>query len=66
MDEELLNCVQEICCGPAKAQAALVSMFHEYKCKTPEECAKFIFENFTLDPRSFVSVKKEIGRLAKA
>jgi hypothetical protein len=66
MDEELLNCVQEICCGPARAESTLVKMFHEYNCRTPEECSAFIFKNFTLSPRSFVEVKKEIGRLAKA
>lgn len=66
MDEELLNCVQEICCGPAEAQAMLVKMFKLDRCRTPEDCAKTVFEYFTLAPRSFVEVKKEIARLAKA
>lgn len=65
MDEELLNCVLEICCGTNQAQKTLVRMFETYKCNTPEECAAFIFKNFTLAPPSFREVKKEIAKLAK-
>ena len=65
MDEELLNCVQEICCERPAAMVGLVKMFHLEKCKTPEDCAKCVFEYFTLAPRSFVDVKKEIARLAR-
>lgn len=72
MNEELLNCVQEICCvstvekPSVEAVAALVSMFHHDKCHTPEDCARMVFEYFTLAPRSFLPVKQEIARLAKA
>jgi hypothetical protein len=65
--EELLNCVMEICCvTKEEAQASLLKMFKLDHCKTPEDCAKMIFEYFTLAPRSFVEVKKEIARLAKS
>lgn len=63
--EELLNCVMEICCDPAAAQAALVEMFKRDKCHTPDQCAAMVFEYFTLAPRSFVDVKKEFARLAQ-
>jgi len=70
--EELLNCVQEICCEStvekpsAEAIAALIDMFKRDRCHTKEDCAKMIFEYFTLAPRSFLLVKQEIARLAKA
>ena len=69
--EELLNCVQEICCAStveqpsAEAVAALVEMFKRDKCHTPADCARMVFEYFTLAPRSFLPVKQEIARLAK-
>jgi hypothetical protein len=66
MDEELLNCVMEICCADkAKAQETLERMFVLENCHTREECAKMIFKYFTLAPPSFRKVKEDIARLAK-
>jgi hypothetical protein len=70
--EELLNCVMEICCAATvetpspEAVAALIEMFKRDNCHTKEDCARMVFEYFTLAPRSFLAVKQEIARLAKA
>ena len=70
ISDPILNCVLEVCCGAAAAEARLAeTMVEEGVCedeKHAKKCAKWLREYFDLAPKgSLTAFKQEIARLAR-
>ena len=70
ISDPILNCLTEVCCGAAEAEAQLaVTLVDEGVCEDAahaKKCAKWMFEYFDLAPKgSLKDFKKEIARLAR-
>lgn len=68
MDDPVLNCVLEICCGPLKAEAALGRAIEKYCGDNPTsgKVAEFICHNFDLAEKGTLQPFKEsVARLAR-
>lgn len=68
MNDPILNCALEICCGPEKAEQHLARAISTY-CGdelTPENCASFILQCFDLAEKGTLKpFKDSVARLAR-
>jgi hypothetical protein len=69
ISDPVLNCLLEVCCGAAQAQAGLAKAMVDAGVCAPAEahkCAAWVHEYFDLAPKgSLVQLKADIARLAR-